>query len=68
MGEGLGWFGGSGGREKLGGRGTMEREEEVNGEVVREEMEGWRWVQGIRGGLWAVGWGMSIVGIWGDGF
>ena len=40
---------------------------EVNGEVVREEMEGWRWGQVLRGGLWAVGWGMSVVGIWGDG-
>ncbi|MCJ1379271.1 hypothetical protein MMC17_002372 [Xylographa soralifera] len=40
---------------------------EVNGEVVREEMEGWRWGQVLRGGVWAVGWGMSVVGIWGDG-
>ena len=46
----------------------VEEEEEVNGEVVREEMEGWRWGQGLRAGVWALGWGMSVVGIWGDGF
>lgn len=39
----------------------------VNGEVVRERVEGWRWGQGVRGGVAAVAWGMCVVGIWGDG-
>ncbi|MCJ1473961.1 hypothetical protein MMC13_002617 [Lambiella insularis] len=41
---------------------------EVNGEVVREEMEEWRWGQVLRAGAWGWAWGMSVVGIWGDGF
>lgn len=53
-----------------GGEGRESRRgmEEVNGEVVREEMEAWRWGQAVRSAVWGLGWGMSVVGIWGDGF
>ena len=44
------------------------REEDVNGEVVREVMMGWRRGQIIRTGINLVGFAMSIVGLWGDGF
>lgn len=38
----------------------------VNGEVVREGMEGWRVKQGIKAAVWGVGWTMAVVGLWGD--
>lgn len=41
---------------------------DVNGEAVREEMEGWSRGQVLRAGAWALAWGMSVVGIWGDGY
>lgn len=40
----------------------------MNGEVVREGMEGWRWGQGIKMGAWGVGWVVCVVGLWGDRF
>lgn len=40
--------------------------EEMNGEVVRERMEAWQWNQVLKTGIWGVGFGMSVVGIWGD--
>lgn len=39
----------------------------VNGEVVREGMEGWRAKQAWKAGIWGLGWGMAVVGVWGDG-
>ena len=45
----------------------MADEGNVNGEVVREGMEGWRAKQGWKAGIWGVGWAMAVVGIWGDG-
>lgn len=39
----------------------------VNGEVVREGMDGWRVKQGIKAGIWGLGWAMAVVGLWGDG-
>lgn len=45
----------------------VNEEGNVNGEVVREGMEGWRVKQGIKAGIWGVGWVMAVVGMWGDG-
>jgi hypothetical protein len=42
-------------------------EEEVNGEVVRESVVKYGWGQGVNAFLSVVGFGMSVVGIWGDG-
>ncbi|KAL8632549.1 hypothetical protein Q9189_001701 [Teloschistes chrysophthalmus] len=42
-------------------------EGDVNGEVVREGMEGWRVKQAWKAGVWGLGWGMAVVGVWGDG-
>ena len=39
----------------------------LNGEVVREGMERWRGRQLLRGVGFAVAWGISVVGLWGDG-
>ena len=44
------------------------REEDINGEMVREGMEGWRRGQIAKAGITAAGFAMSLVGIWGDGF
>ena len=44
------------------------REDDVNGEVVREAMEVWRRGQFIKAGVTGLGFAMSVVGIWGDGF
>lgn len=41
---------------------------EVNGEVLRDGMEAWRGRQMVKTAVWGLGWMMSIVGIWGDGF
>lgn len=40
----------------------------INGEVVREGVERWRRGEWVRAGVAGLAWGMSIVGIWGDGF
>lgn len=40
---------------------------EVNGEAVREGVEAWRGREALRAGILAVGWVVSLVGIWGDG-
>jgi len=42
-------------------------DDDVNGEEVREEMEGFMWTQVIRTCIAGVGFAMSVVGIWGDG-
>ena len=42
-------------------------EEEVNGEEVRQRMEGFRMGQVVRTGVAGLGFAMSVVGIWGDG-
>ena len=39
----------------------------LNGEVVREGRERWRGRQLLRGVGFAVAWGISVVGLWGDG-
>ncbi|KAL8920408.1 MAG: hypothetical protein Q9208_006289 [Pyrenodesmia sp. 3 TL-2023] len=39
----------------------------VNGEAVREGMEGWRVKQGVKAAVWGFGWALAVVGIWGDG-
>lgn len=41
---------------------------ELNGEVVREGMERWRGLQVGRAVAFGVGWAVSVVGLWGDGF
>ncbi|KAI9715666.1 MAG: hypothetical protein M1812_005818 [Candelaria pacifica] len=43
-------------------------DEDVNEEQVRQGMERWKIVQSARAGISGFGFGMSIVGIWGDGF
>jgi autophagy-related protein 33 len=50
--------------------GTMsgeEMDEDVNGEEVREQMEGFMMSQIARTVVAGVGFAMSIIGIWGDG-
>ena len=42
--------------------------ENINGEMVREGMERWRAAQWARTGVAGMGFAMSVVGIWGDGF
>lgn len=44
-----------------------EGEEEINGEEVRSAMEGFKFSQSVRAGISAVGFAMSVVGLWGDG-
>ncbi|KAL8847136.1 MAG: hypothetical protein Q9221_007801 [Calogaya cf. arnoldii] len=44
-----------------------DEEGNVNGEVVREGMEGWKVKQAIKAGIWGVGWVVAVVGLWGDG-
>lgn len=44
-----------------------EMDDEVNGEEVREQMEGFRFVQIVRTAVAGIGFAMSVVGIWGDG-
>ncbi|KAH8676763.1 hypothetical protein BGZ60DRAFT_265531 [Tricladium varicosporioides] len=46
---------------------VSEGEEDVNGEEVREQMEGFMMSQVARTAIAAVGFAMSVVGIWGDG-
>ena len=66
--------GGDGGGSESGGEDDWEVEMEnaastgsLNGEVVREGMERWRGRQVLRGVGFAVAWGISVVGLWGDG-
>jgi len=50
--------------------GTMsgeDMEEEVNGEEVRQQMEGFMTSQIVRTVVAGLGFAMSVVGIWGDG-
>jgi autophagy-related protein 33 len=42
-------------------------EEDVNGEEVREQMEGFMMTQIVRTVVAGIGFAMSVVGIWGDG-
>ncbi|KAF2456424.1 hypothetical protein BDY21DRAFT_372528 [Lineolata rhizophorae] len=44
------------------------REDEVNGEEVREAVERLRVVEGVRTGVLGIGLMMGIVGLWGDRF
>lgn len=66
--------GGNGNGSESGGEDDWEVEMEnaastgsLNGEVVREGMERWRGRQVLRGLGFAVAWGISVVGLWGDG-
>jgi autophagy-related protein 33 len=45
----------------------IDEDDEVNGEEVRVQMEGFRLGQLIRTAVAGVGFAMSVVGIWGDG-
>lgn len=45
---------------------VVEAEENVNGEVVRKEMERERRLQGVRAVLSGIALSMGIVGLWGD--
>jgi len=44
-----------------------EMDDVVNGEEVRQQMEGFQTVQIVRTVVAGVGFAMSVVGIWGDG-
>jgi autophagy-related protein 33 len=44
-----------------------ELEDDVNGEEVREQMEGFMTSQIIRTVVAGLGFAMSVIGIWGDG-
>ncbi|KAI9825095.1 MAG: hypothetical protein M1832_001415 [Thelocarpon impressellum] len=39
-----------------------------NGEEVRRGMEGWGVFQAVRAGVSGLGFGMSVAGLWGDGY
>jgi autophagy-related protein 33 len=41
--------------------------DEVNGEQVREAVEGKRFTEGVKAGFAGVAFGMAVVGLWGDG-
>jgi autophagy-related protein 33 len=47
--------------------GNEEAEEDVNGEEIRERMEGFMMGQVVRTAVAGVAFVMSVVGIWGDG-
>jgi len=44
-----------------------EMDDVVNGEEVRQQMEGFQFVQIVRTVVASIGFAMSVVGIWGDG-
>ena len=44
-----------------------QEEEDVNGEEVRVQMEGFMMTQVVRTVVAGIGFAMSVVGIWGDG-
>jgi len=44
-----------------------EMDEDVNGEEVREQLEGFMTSQIVRTAVAGLGFAMSVVGIWGDG-
>lgn len=48
------------------GRGRSGQEMRINGEVVRDSMNGWTKVLAIQGAVWGVGWAMGTVGLWGE--
>jgi len=54
-------------RDSEGTASGEEMEEDVNGEGVREQMEGFMMTQLVRTAVAGIGFAMSIVGIWGDG-
>lgn len=49
------------------GRGKRRGDVDVNGEVVRGGLENWRRWGLVRGVVVGVGFGMGVLGIWGDG-
>lgn len=53
--------------ETTGSRRGTGAEVEINGEVVRGKLENWRTWGLFRGSLMGVGFGMGLLGIWGDG-
>ena len=70
------YIGGNGGSDSSGsGSGDEDWEVEgaaastgsLNGEVVRDGMERWRGKQMARGLVFAAGWVVTVVGLWGDG-
>ena len=62
--EALGWWRGDKSRD--GQEGWEVEGGDINGEVLKGEMESWRGTEAWRAGIWAVGWAISVVGIWGD--
>lgn len=44
-----------------------ELDDEVNGEEVRQQMEGFQQSQILRTAIAGIGFMMSVIGIWGDG-
>ena len=65
--------------KKLGkdGKGTPETSDEewedggksgeLNGEMVRLGVEGWRNTLAGKALVWGIGWTVAVIGIWGDG-
>lgn len=53
--------------DTAGAKAKGRKEVDVNGEVVRGGLENWRRWGLVRGGVVAVGFGMGVMGIWGDG-
>ena len=39
----------------------------INGEMVRDAVERWTWVQSGRAVVSGLGFAMGVVGVWGDG-
>lgn len=50
------------------GRGRTGQEMRINGEVVRESMDGWSRVLAWQSLAWGIGWAAGTVGLWGDGY
>jgi autophagy-related protein 33 len=58
--------GGSGSRTSIAEL-NVERAEDLNGEQVRQVVEGMRYTEGVRAVVSGLAFAMGVVGIWGDG-
>jgi len=54
-------------RDSEGTNSEEDMDEDVNGEEVREQMEGFMLSQVVRTVIAGIGFAMGVVGIWGDG-
>ena len=45
---------------------SSEDEDDVNGEVVRREVEKGQAQEAVRTGFWGLGFALGVIGLWGD--